>query len=370
MTTQELCHHIGCGRKSHTGFWCQDCIEREWPYASLGDGEHWIVWKGVDKIRANLFQGALECPYRLGQVIIPSGASNWLLSPLGAIKEGYGNHILAAIVRAQDCYLDKHLVLDCTSPVLPLAAFPRSQLPSYEEAVALLEDVNANLIQIEAFERYMRAQLQLPIPPLQMIRLFFERLLKEVPNYSHEQKAQIASLLLDDSQRFEIKTCWRLAALILGNDLTAKVRWARQQLEEQHYVEQGPWLLSRSGILYRAVPREQPIVEYYEDVRSGRLLRVERGELEAFTCFKPSPLAQRLVMFYLVVEFAQHCLAFLERESGISYEFVAEREPTPVLFALERKTLQSVRPMPMIPLHYAWERRLKKEIAQGRWLEV
>jgi len=100
------------------------------------------------------------------------------------------------------------------------------------------------------------------------------------------------------------------------------------------------------------------------------LLRVERGELEAFTCFKPSPLAQRLVMFYLVVEFAQHCLAFLERESGISYEFVAEREPTPVLFALERKTLQSVRPMPMIPLHYAWERRLKKEIAQGRWLEV
>ena len=159
------CQHEGCGRESHTGFWCQECIEHEWPYAAWGDGKHWIVWKGVSAARGyfDTFTGALSCPYRLGRVVTLHGTGNWLLSPLGAIKEEHGTHILAALVGAQWCWLSPRLIIYSGSPALPLGAFPRSQLPSPEQVRDWLSDVNGHLEVIEAFETLMRAQMQPPI---------------------------------------------------------------------------------------------------------------------------------------------------------------------------------------------------------------
>lgn len=160
---EQRCQHVGCGQLSHTGFWCQRCIEQEWPCAALGDGQHWIAWKGVERAgrRDDLFRGAMDCPYRIGRFAHPQGNSNWLLSPLGAIKEGYGSHILAAIVSAPRCWLRQDLILDSTSPVLPLTAFPRSLLPTQQQAGRLLDAVNLHLAKIEAFEQQMRRRLPL-----------------------------------------------------------------------------------------------------------------------------------------------------------------------------------------------------------------
>lgn len=156
------CQHEDCGRQSHTGFWCQGCIEQEWPDTPLGDGRHWIVWKGVFAAAdtPDAFTGALNCPYRLGQVITPLRNGSWLLSPLGAIKEGYGTHILAALVSAQWCRISPRLILSSGAPALSLGAFARSELPSPEQSSHWLSAVNEHLEEIETFETLMRAQVE------------------------------------------------------------------------------------------------------------------------------------------------------------------------------------------------------------------
>lgn len=153
--TEPIFQYPECGRPSSTGHWCQACIEREWPNAAWGNGGHWIVWKGVTQARPDRFEGALGCPYRLGQISTPQGVSNWLLSPLGALKEGHGSHLLAATVSVRTCALTKRLVLNGLGPVMPLAAFPRDEAPDGETARAWLSDVNRHLAKIEAFERRM-----------------------------------------------------------------------------------------------------------------------------------------------------------------------------------------------------------------------
>jgi len=85
---------------------------------------------------------------------------------LGAIKAGHGTDILAAGVRAKDCRLRPDLVLDHTGPVLPLAAFSRSQLPTIEQAEEWLADINSHLMEVEAFERHMRRQVEQHVPEL------------------------------------------------------------------------------------------------------------------------------------------------------------------------------------------------------------
>jgi hypothetical protein len=162
------CQHLGCTEESLTGHWCQGCIEQEWPQASLDDGQHWIVWKGVWQLTDRLFVGSLGAPYELGEITIPLGLNFCLLSPLGAIKEGHGTHIIAGIVRARDCHLLPQLTL--ISPYTPfwaIAAFPREKLPDRGLATRLLTQVNEYLPEIEAFERKLRPPLpdKIQLPP-------------------------------------------------------------------------------------------------------------------------------------------------------------------------------------------------------------
>lgn len=162
------CQHLGCTQESLTGHWCQGCIEHEWPQAPVGNGEHWIVWKGVWQISDDLFVGSLGAPYELGDVTVPLGLNFCLLSPLGAIKEGHGTHILAGLVRARDCHLLPRLTLIAPyTPFLALAVFPREKLPDRGLATRLLSQVNEYLPEIESFERQLRPSLpeSITLPP-------------------------------------------------------------------------------------------------------------------------------------------------------------------------------------------------------------
>lgn len=177
---RELCKHCG-ERWSKIGVWCQVCIEAEWPYAPVGDGEHWIVWKVAWRRADNLFIGAFGAAYEVGEVTAVWAPANWLLSPLGALKEvAYGNNtntwerhrdqltIIAAVGRVRDLQLQENQVLRGLSPALTLAAWPLAECPlTPHEASDLLLDVNGNSEAIDAWECTFRPALPtaVALPP-------------------------------------------------------------------------------------------------------------------------------------------------------------------------------------------------------------
>ena len=137
-----------------------------------------------------MFRGALHCPYIPGTIthwIAPRQVSfnyaeilgrphNWLFSPLGAIKAGHGDHILAAVVLVAGCRLRKDLVIDSVSPTLSIAIFPWAELPSEEEATRLLHDIDIYAEEIDAFERDMSAALVIPHNYLPVLRKACKRM--------------------------------------------------------------------------------------------------------------------------------------------------------------------------------------------------
>lgn len=141
-----------------------DWIRNDWPYAMLDDN-HCIVWKRVglypmsmlrenparffpsnhaskstsshltdfdcnypwSMLQRQHFYGALDCPYEVGAPMQPNGPSNWLLSPLGALKENYWvfPFVMAAVVPVADLKMrhDQVLILKEDAPALPIAVW-------------------------------------------------------------------------------------------------------------------------------------------------------------------------------------------------------------------------------------------------------
>lgn len=140
-----------------------ELIRSDWPQALLPGRKRLIAWKGVNQTESQIFRGAIGAPYILNNVTIPLGTANWLLSPLGAIKEGYGQFILAAVLRVDDTGMRQDFVLDSDSPAFSLAAFSRDELPyNMVQASKLLDKVDINAVEIDAFELEMRQKLVIP----------------------------------------------------------------------------------------------------------------------------------------------------------------------------------------------------------------
>lgn len=180
----QSCQHGGCLNQSHTGFWCQECIEFEWPQAVVGDGQHWIGWKATWQ-KGNLFIGAFGAPYKIGEYTIPFACGDWLLSPLGALKEVYQGsntviwqennrsdiHIISAIVRIREVYLKGNQVLRGPSPALTIAAHPLKSFPLRPEQATLLlgqmERERAYRQRVDELEKELRPSLpeKVNLPP-------------------------------------------------------------------------------------------------------------------------------------------------------------------------------------------------------------
>jgi hypothetical protein len=136
-----------------------DWISHDWPYAVF-DEDHLILWKkvrlsqqalldndrdlpikahmsmlslqgdhrtGWGQLQKKMFLGALHCPYRIGNRIQPHGEGNWLLSPLGAMKERYGQlpFLLASLLPIKHLRMRKDQVLasEKLASVLPVAVW-------------------------------------------------------------------------------------------------------------------------------------------------------------------------------------------------------------------------------------------------------
>ncbi len=88
---------------------------------ALGDHYPWA------NLQQQTFFGALDCPYDIGIPTKPHGPSNWLLSPLGALKENYWvfPFALAAIapVSALRMRGDQVLISQEEQSVLPVAVW-------------------------------------------------------------------------------------------------------------------------------------------------------------------------------------------------------------------------------------------------------
>jgi hypothetical protein len=138
------------GWQRHQSYWCISCMEEEWPASRL-DGCYGLFWKLVSSEEVGVrgtaggrrYRGFMGAPYRLGfpSVIFPiflplAGPCNFLLSPLGALKEMHYRApldfepawenwaVLAVIVPWERVILRADLVLqgDLFTPLLPVAA--------------------------------------------------------------------------------------------------------------------------------------------------------------------------------------------------------------------------------------------------------
>jgi len=88
---------------------------------ALGDRYPWT------NLQQQTFFGALDCPYEVGMPAKPCGPSNWLLSPLGALKENYWvlPFALAAIAPVSTLRMrgDQVLISKQEQPILPIAVW-------------------------------------------------------------------------------------------------------------------------------------------------------------------------------------------------------------------------------------------------------
>jgi len=210
----QKCSHEGCSNLSWTGIWCEECIENEWRSCAVGDGLHWIGWKVTWQKANNLFIGAFGAPYEVGEVTVPFGFSDWLLSPLGALKEAVKGaneplwlrkwkvvRIIAAVISKKNVKLisrETALFLRGNSPALVVGAYPVSSFPvEPEKAIALLDGMRDNPFfqeEVDRLERELRPNIppeiylppSIPLPSsndLQNIRAeIFRRLTEEAEN--------------------------------------------------------------------------------------------------------------------------------------------------------------------------------------------
>lgn len=179
----KFCHH----QPTHNnGELCLNCIKNEWPFAIIENSEYLIVWKATwRKYGAkNLAIGFYGAPYQLSKVTAPWGLANWLLSPLGALKEtrfGVNRSFwtekerririiaaLAAIKHLRVVNHRKNLIIESTSPVLTVKIMDPAEFPlSAIRANGLLADVNANCLIIDELEKCLRPVIpnRISLPP-------------------------------------------------------------------------------------------------------------------------------------------------------------------------------------------------------------
>jgi hypothetical protein len=226
----QKCQHIGCENISFTGVWCKECIESEWQSCAVGDGHHWIGWKVAWQKAENLFIGAFGAPYEVGEVTIPFGLADWLLSPLGALKEVVKGanrdlwkkkegkiYIIAGIVAIKNVELivqqradESTLFLRGNSPCLVLGAYSLSEFPiKPRKAIALLDGMRDNPYcqqEVDRWEQRLRPTnipsdifLPPPIPvpgPLGHLRQkVFHQLISNEGGYSEKLKNKIMEIL-------------------------------------------------------------------------------------------------------------------------------------------------------------------------------
>ena len=183
----------GVGQVSH---WCIGCMEEEWPSCRL-DGRYGLVWKLVtredfppqhkkESLIENRYRGMLGALYRVDfpSVLLPpllsfSGICNFLLSPLGALKElhtrspwkplGKGGNwtLLALIVPWDRVILRSDLVLqgDLFMPHLPVLALDAASVAKQGltpgEAVSLLDALpeSSAWLTVHAWEKRLRPEV-------------------------------------------------------------------------------------------------------------------------------------------------------------------------------------------------------------------
>ncbi len=187
-------------RLTLTSYWCAPCMAEEWPYSRI-DERYALVWKlvrrepesppieqqeGVEgwlplwlsRPRGGTrFRGLVGAPYRLGFPAVFLGAGNFLLSPLGALKEfenlrGFahttaGWAVLAAIVPWSRVALRPDFVLDAGAftPYLPVAAYELEALAEQglmpSRARRLLDALpeESAWLAVEAWESRLRPEL-------------------------------------------------------------------------------------------------------------------------------------------------------------------------------------------------------------------
>lgn len=253
------CQHQGCDNYSLTGFWCQSCIEEEWPRAAIGDGIHWLVWKGATLVPPGVYVGAAGCPYILREPILPGShlpfesaksrqmltylmeigvtkdfvnpvPCNWLLSPIEAIQNNVGTHIIACIINARFASLRRSQILDSVSPVLPIAAFPRA---SMEAAV------------IVRFNSRPLGELRDEVDLAESI--FTERAMRQVGSYrrvmpslktfERARRQEIGVRYMDLPGRLIEESLPKKAVKQLGRGTLAVDQWVNQQVARNNIRE-------------------------------------------------------------------------------------------------------------------------------------
>ncbi len=166
--------------------WCTACLEEEWPACRL-DGRYGLVWKLVSldgRPWTRSYRGLMGAPYRVGfpSVLFSPRfgiAGNFLLSPLGALKEFYIRSgvtweqgmenwaLLCVIVPWERVILRPDLVLqgDSVTPHLPLAALGVKVVVRLgltpQKATSLLDGLPERVawLEVQAWEEKLRPEL-------------------------------------------------------------------------------------------------------------------------------------------------------------------------------------------------------------------
>lgn len=174
--------------------WCRACMREAWP-ASVVDDDYALVWKAVnveiqnesDSASESLAQlgltrdglwhrGLAGAPYRLGFPGALLGGGNFLLSPLGALKEHSKRPlpflpqdetpaVMAIVVPWRRLILDPRQVLiaGAFTPYLPVEAHSVVELSKQgltpERAAKLLDNLPESWSLVESWETKLHAQL-------------------------------------------------------------------------------------------------------------------------------------------------------------------------------------------------------------------
>ncbi len=181
-------------------------ILTDWPH-SWADDRHIVVWKGVS-IAADYTSltgepedpshwqqgyvfGQLGAPYRAGEPTYPNGPANWCLSPLGAIKNGFGNRLIAAVLPVEGLRIRADFVLETLQGAYTCADLPQQDVQFPDSWAAdghanvpvqahhadwILNALDRYADLADAIERQMRAKVVLPDP------------IPELRQEAHEQK--------------------------------------------------------------------------------------------------------------------------------------------------------------------------------------
>ena len=140
-----------------------DWIAADWPHALFNnrDNMYLIGWKQVQWKTTGSYQGAMGCHYRIGGLCEPSGAHNWTLSPLGAMKNDYGQWLLAAVLPVERVRMDQRQVLIAEGPVVPVWAVRQAKVErdGTVDATRWLQNPNLYAESIDWIERSLRRRV-------------------------------------------------------------------------------------------------------------------------------------------------------------------------------------------------------------------